>query len=254
MKQNKKDFLIIIFIIIVLSACANANATETATLEYAPQKISEQTPETIQQNDVALPSPASEQLTLLNDTEMADNFTETPSETLIETLVDDTEQSPYIIATTIEEIENILALQDGSIPLTNIEVTASSLGFPDGAIITITEQSLQETLEILNEAHKRSLFLPPKSDLVTPFIKFSPTIDEMTEGVLFAHFRMFVMDSAAENSNFDRFNDQFTDEERAIFNAEGERLLAEYGRNSMFDEEILYNTAKLVFGERFDFE
>ncbi|MCL2015092.1 MAG: hypothetical protein FWG68_02465, partial [Defluviitaleaceae bacterium] len=165
------------------------------------------------------------------------------------------------------EIKNILALQydiipitdlhdlqEGIIPVTNIEVSASSLGFPNGIIITITEQDLQDALDVLNEALKQGSLLAPTFDFVTPFIKLSPTIDEIDEGGLFALFRMFVRGIADETSNFDRLNDQFTDEERALVNAEGERLLAEYGRNAMFEEETLYSTARLVFGERFDFD
>ncbi|MCL2014854.1 MAG: hypothetical protein FWG68_01240, partial [Defluviitaleaceae bacterium] len=165
------------------------------------------------------------------------------------------------------EIKNILALQydiipitdlhdlqEGIIPVTNIEVSASSLGFPNGIIITITEQDLQDALDVLSEALKQGSLLAPTFDFVTPFIELSPTIDEMNEGQLFAHFRMFVNYAAHEHSDFDMFNDQFTDEERELVNAEGERLLAEYGRNAMFEEETLYNTARLVFGGRFDFE
>ena len=231
MKKSKIGLLISLSIVAVfaLSACANASATEAAPLEYNTQVAEEQTA----QNDV---------LTLLNDAEIAEEPIETD-----ETTVDDTPQITYVIATTIEEIENILALQDGSIPLTNIEVTADSLGFSDGVIITVTEQDLQEALDVLNQTSINH-------NLVTPFIEFSPTIDEIDEGRLFALFRMFVNEVAHEHSDFDMFNDQFTDEERELVNAEGERLLAEYGRNAMFEEETLYNTARLVFGERFDFE
>ncbi|MCL2015603.1 MAG: hypothetical protein FWG68_05080 [Defluviitaleaceae bacterium] len=250
MKQNKTVLLVRISIIavFVLSACTNTSATENVPLDYTIQSSEESINLTKEQNDIAHLTDG--KVTLLDDTEKEDNFAEEPSENLLE----DTEQSPYVIATTIEEIENILTLQDGGIPVTNIEVTASSLGFPNGVIITITEQDLQDALDVLNEAYKLGSFLVPTYDFITPFIEFTPSIVEMSEGELLLHFRMFVMDIADKTSNFERFNDQFTDEERDLVNAEGERLLAEYGRNAMFEEETLYNTALLVFGERFDFE
>jgi hypothetical protein len=60
-------------------------------------------------------------------------------------------QSPYKPALSIEEVRDILAMEDGSIPVTNVKVPEIISGQTSGIIIT--DQDLYEALAVLNEAY-----------------------------------------------------------------------------------------------------
>ena len=78
-------------------------------------------------------------------------------------------QSPFIIATTQDDVRAIIAMQDGSIPVTSIDVPEIMNGQANGVIIT--EQCLYEALVILNEAYSQSHAI---ENLVTSSVQFSP--------------------------------------------------------------------------------
>ncbi|MDR0999454.1 MAG: M56 family metallopeptidase [Clostridiales bacterium] len=61
-------------------------------------------------------------------------------------------ESPYEIATTLEEVRAILARQDGTIPVTNIEEVPEIMSGEANGII-VREQDLDEALETLNYVH-----------------------------------------------------------------------------------------------------
>ena len=89
-------------------------------------------------------------------------------------------QSPYRLAKTLEEVRYILSLQDGSIPVTNIEIPEIMNRQANGIIIT--EQELSEALALLNEAY--ILGSGVVTNLVTTNILPQPTADIIERGIL----------------------------------------------------------------------
>jgi len=85
--------------------------------------------------------------------------------------------SPYRIATTLEEVRAIIALQDGTIPLTNVDVPEIRNRQADGVIIL--EQCLYEALDVLHQAYAQDGY--PIRNLATTRIDMSPTFEEMPD-------------------------------------------------------------------------
>jgi len=94
-------------------------------------------------------------------------------------LVEDEWQSPYRIARTLEEVRAIIALQDGTIPLTNIDVPEIRNRQVDGIIIL--EQCLYEALDVLHQAYFQSYPHYPIRNLTTTWVEMSPTFEEMPD-------------------------------------------------------------------------
>ena len=82
-------------------------------------------------------------------------------------------QSPYRIARTLEEVRAIIALQDGTIPITNIDVPEIINRQANGIIVT--EQCLYEALEILVDVYLHNSYYG-QSNPVTNFVttRFNP--------------------------------------------------------------------------------
>ena len=104
-----------------------------------------------------------------NNMGFCDGFTTHHME--LQTLYNHTEQhTPYVIATTLEDVRAIIEMQDGTIPVTNIYVPEIRSGQANGIIIT--EQCLYEALAVLNEKYNRFSYAIP--NMVTPSVRFSP--------------------------------------------------------------------------------
>ena len=105
-----------------------------------------------------------------------------------------TVQSPYRIATTIEEVRDIIALQDGtfptgSIPVTNLEVPEIINHQAYGIIVT--EQCLYEALDMLNEAY--SIGMSVWIHKVTPYLSFiMPTNEQRERSIVLDFIREIV--------------------------------------------------------------
>ena len=89
--------------------------------------------------------------------------------------------TPYVLASTMEQIESVLARRNDEVIVTNIEVADILNGSAKGIIIT--EQDLEEAVAVLNEAYLNSDRVIP--NLVTMSIRFSentePIVMESSE-------------------------------------------------------------------------
>jgi len=86
-------------------------------------------------------------------------------------------QNPYRIAATLEEVWAIIALQDGTIPLTNIDVPEIRNRQVDGIIIL--EQCLYEAMDVLLRAYAQSGYTYASRNLTTTRVEISPAFEEM---------------------------------------------------------------------------
>jgi len=93
-------------------------------------------------------------------------------------------KSPYMIATTLEEVRAIIALQDGTIPITNVDVPEIRNGQANGIIIT--QQCLYEALAVLNEVYRRNRIHygddgGPVENMVTSHVQFSERLPDRAD-------------------------------------------------------------------------
>jgi beta-lactamase regulating signal transducer with metallopeptidase domain len=102
-----------------------------------------------------------------------------------DTRVDQEElQSPYVIATSLEEVRDIISMQNGSIPVTNVLVPEIMNRQASGIIIT--EQDLHEALTVLNEAYRLDMEQGVGgaiTNLITSSISFAPPMEEIESAV-----------------------------------------------------------------------
>ena len=88
-------------------------------------------------------------------------------------------QNPYRIATSIEEVWAIIALQDGTIPITNIDMPEIRNRQVDGIIIL--EQCLYEAMDVLLRAYAQSGFTYATRNMATTRVDMSPAFEEMPD-------------------------------------------------------------------------
>ncbi|MCL2404826.1 MAG: M56 family metallopeptidase [Defluviitaleaceae bacterium] len=88
-------------------------------------------------------------------------------------------RNPYRIATSIEEVWAIIALQDGTIPITNVDVAEIRNRQVDGIIIL--EQCLYEAMDVLLRAYAQSGFTYATRNMATTRVDMSPAFEEMPD-------------------------------------------------------------------------
>jgi len=102
-------------------------------------------------------------------------------------------QSPYRIAASLEDVKAIWALQDGTIPVTNVEVheiiNRQAVG------IVITEQDINEALYLLNEVYISGSGVV--TNLVTTKMLPQPTADEV-ENIILKNFMSRIVEAAID--------------------------------------------------------
>jgi len=141
-----------------------------------------------------------------------------------------TPQSPFIIARTLEEVRAIIALQDGSIPITDVDVPEIRNRQADGIIIT--EQCLYEAFDVLNYAYAQDGY--PIRNLATPWVRMSPTFDEMDYFMRVAVYRGHLLGVALRDLEIDV--NELSEEEHDRVRAEARRLIDLYDGEWPSDE------------------
>jgi hypothetical protein len=158
-------------------------------------------------------------------------------------------QSPYRLATTLDEVERILALQDGSIPVTNLEIPAILNGEVFGIIIT--EQNLNDAFEVLLEAY--ILYDYVIHNLVTTSVRFSEWDYEQhmylmanrTRGI--SDFLFEIVDAAAKDGLLEVSGGIYPEVFERI-REEARRVLALYEDSEWPSSERAHESAWLLFG------
>jgi len=141
-----------------------------------------------------------------------------------------TPQSPFIIARTLEEVRAIIALEDGSIPITDVDVPEIRSRQADGIIIT--EQCLYEALDVLNYAYAQDGH--PIRNLTTPWVEMSPTFDEMDDFMRILIYRSHLLSIASRYLEIDV--NGFSQEEHDRVREKAEQLLDLYDGEWPSDE------------------
>ncbi|MCL1989105.1 MAG: hypothetical protein FWG64_14200 [Firmicutes bacterium] len=256
MKRIFIGFLGVTAIGIALSACATDLPQETTAAQTA------ETSQILQAEEQAYIAAVSSDIAVDLDEDLnVEEIAETAETAEIaETLqTAETVQMPYIIATTLEEVEQIWALQDGSIPVTNIEVPAILSGESNGIIIT--EQDLQEAADILNEAVVRNGYPDATDSVITNLVttrmlrqpsweEFEPFEVVMYYRTLITNILTFELGSELGLSSPGQ-TIYFSDEEVDFMRAEAQRLYDEYGRDLDLVEEQARESAQRLFELRF---
>ena len=132
---------------------------------------------------------------ILNNTEQGNNlpYSDDPSVASEVPVAQPEFQSPYRIAASLEDVKVIWALQDGTIPVTNVEVPEIINHQADG--IVITEQDVDEALYLLNEVYTLGGSLV--TNLATTRILPQPTADEM-EHIMLRNFTAWIVEAAID--------------------------------------------------------
>lgn len=154
---------------------AGAVADDTGDMDdvmFDEPTVGEAPPAQEAEGAAELPPQAGEALYMPND--MPDDMEEFMAHTMIHDTLDENEalpeiNSPYVVATTLEEVRAIIALGDGRIPVTDVDVPEIRNRQANGIIVT--EQCPYEALNELNKAYVQNGH--PYYNLTTPWIRMS---------------------------------------------------------------------------------